>query len=173
MEREFHCANGDAQEGMRPVELQACSPGLERPGYGGMNIDTTTQEMLLNMIGRYVICELLIALNTFYIREGILLQVAQNFFLLFDESTNARVACDLHALKFLTVFPAGERPGAMTQEEKCNYLGQLKANQNCRMQALPAPQETNGARDMPMTPIYRSPIPVGNTPAMLYDGPYR
>ncbi len=171
MEREFKY--DAAQDWTQPLELQSSPPPIQRPAYGGMSIDTTTQEMLLNMIGRYVICELLIALNTFYIREGILLQVAQNFFLLFDESTDTRVACDLHALKFLTVFPSGERPGVMTQEEKCDYLGQLKANQNCRMQALPARQEEGGQQNVSMMPIYRNPTPAGNTPAMLYSGPYR
>ncbi len=164
MERELHRANGAV-----PAELQASPLPFAHPACGGMNIDTTTQEMLLNMVGRYVICELLIALNTFYIREGILLQVAKNFFLLFDESTNTRVACDLHALKFLTVFPPGERPGSMTQEEKRNYLGQLKANQDCRMQALPAPQEENGMQGVPVFP--HSPSQAANTPAMLYE-PY-
>ena len=164
MERELRRANDAA-----PAELQASLPPFAHPACGGMNIDTTTQEMLLNMVGRYVICELLIALNTFYIREGILLQVAKNFFLLFDESTNTRVACDLHALKFLTVFPPGERPGSMTQEEKRNYLGQLKANQDCRMRALPAPQEGNGMQGVPVFP--RSPSQAENTPAMLYE-PY-
>lgn len=164
MERELRRANDAA-----PAELQVSPPPFAHPVCGGMNIDTTTQEMLFNMIGRYVICELLIALNTFYIREGILLQVAKNFFLLFDESTNTRVACDLHALKFLTVFPPGERPGVMTQEEKRNYLGQLKANQDCRMQALPAPQEGSGMQGIPVST--RSPSQAANTPAMLYE-PY-
>lgn len=172
MERTFHGAHAGAQEGMRPAEMPVCLSGCESPAYGGMNIETTTQEMLLHMIGRYVVCELLIALNTFYIREGILLQVAKNFFLLFDESTNTRVACDLNSLKFLTVFPAGERPGVMTQEEKCNYLGQLKADQNCRMQALPPPREPNSTRELPVMPLYRNPMPAG-TPVMLYDGSYR
>lgn len=161
MERELFHANDAVQDG---------PPAFAYPAYGGMNPDTTTQEMLLSMIGRYVICELLIALNTFYIREGILLQVAKNFFLLFDESTNTRVACDLHALKFLTVFPPGERPGIMTQEEKRNYLGQLKANQDCRMQALPAPQEAGVMQNNPI--VARNPYQAANTPAMLYE-PYR
>ncbi|HWR23273.1 MAG TPA: hypothetical protein VN366_07315 [Feifaniaceae bacterium] len=135
------------------------------PAQGGMNTNTTTQEMLLNMIGRYVVCELLVAPGIFYIREGVLLQVAKNFFLLFDESSNTRVACDLHALKFLTVFPPGERPGAMTQEEKRGYLGRLKANQGCRMQALPAPQEA-GAQDVSMTPAVRGPSRAADAPAL-------
>lgn len=168
MEREFRYANDAAQEWAQDVKSPPCSAADKR-ACGGMNTDTSTQEMLLNMVGRYVVCELLIALNTFYIREGILLQVAQNFFLLLDESTNARVACDLHALKFMTVFPAGVRPGVMSQEEKCSYLGQLKANQNCRMQALPPAQGEGMAQGLPMTPFYGNPAPNGNTPVMLYD----
>ena len=170
-ERELRCANEAVKEWTQPVEK--FSPAAKRAIPGNMNTDTTTQEMLLNMIGRYVICELLIALNTFYIREGILLQVAQNFFMLYDESTNTRVACDLHALKFLTIFPPGERPGVMTQEQKCNYLGQLKANQDCRMRGLPAPQRTSGMEDVAMTPLIGNRTLVGNTPALLYEGQYR
>ena len=163
MEREFRYANDAAQEWAQEVKPPACSAADKR-ACGGMNTETTTQEMLLNMVGRYVICELLIAPNTLYIREGILLQVARNFFLLLDESTNTRVACDLNALKVMTVFPAGVRPKVMSQEEKQSYLGQLKERQSCRMQALPAAQGT------PMTPFYSNPAPSGNTaPAMLYD----
>ena len=161
MEREFRPANDAAQD---------CPSVVVYPAYGGMNIDTSTQEMLFNMIGRYVICELLIALNTFYIREGILLQVAKNFFLLFDESANTRVACDLHALKLLTVFPPGERPDIMTQEEKRNYFGQLKANQDCGMQALPSIREADVMQNSPV--VVRNPSKAANTPAMLYE-PYR
>ena len=130
---------------------------------GGMNIETTTQEMLRDMIGRYVICELLIAFNTFYIREGILIQVTQSFFILFDESTNARVACDLHALKFLTVFPPGARPGPMSQQEKCAYIQQLREDQLCRMQALPGP----APETFPAAPFPEQLQPAG-TPAMQF-----
>lgn len=132
-------------------------------GRSGMGIDTTTQEMLRDFIGRYVICELLIAFNTFYIREGILIQVTQSFFILFDESTNARVACDLHALKFLTVLPAGARPGAMSPQQMCAYIGQLKQEQLCRMQALPA-QEPPA---FPAVPYLPQPVSAG-TPAMQF-----
>ena len=50
MERELFHANDAVQDG---------PPAFAYPAYGGMNPDTTTQEMLLSMIGRYVICELL------------------------------------------------------------------------------------------------------------------
>lgn len=161
MEHEVRYANDAAQEWAQDAKSP---PTADKRGCGGMNIDTTTQEMLLNMIGRYVICEMLIALNTLYIREGILLQVAQSFFLLLDESANTSVACDLHALKVMTVFPAGIRPQIMSQEEKCGYLEQLKANQNCRMQALPPAQGESVAQGLPATPFYATP-----TPVMLYD----
>lgn len=163
MENTLYCA--PAQEPGQAQPADAHRAGAVR---GGMNIDTTTQEMLRDMIGRYVICELLIAFNTFYIREGILIQVTQSFFILFDESTGARVACDLHALKFLTAFPPGVRPGPMSQQEKCAYIGQLRQDQLCRMQALPVqalpPQAPQPFATLPYLPQPGS----AGTPAMQF-----
>lgn len=108
------------------------------PNLRALTPETSTQEMLLHMVGRYVIAELLIYPGTFYIREGILMQITKNYFLLYDESANSRVACDISTLSMMTVFPAGVRLGHMSEENKCRYIEQLKQSQLCRMQPIPA-----------------------------------
>lgn len=160
------------EEGMQELrfdeEMAQAVPPLH-----GMTPETTTQEMLLHMVGRYAVAELLIAPGTFYIREGVLMQVTKNFFLLYDENLNARVACDIHALAMLTVFPAGIRPKYMSPEEKCKYIGELRREQECRMQALPTACATPPGHAEPMAiPVagYMARQSMG-TPVMMFNDP--
>ena len=123
--------------------------------------------MLAHMIGRYVICELFIAGDMLYIREGILMQVTQEFILLLDESSNTRVACDIQAIRVVTEFPPGRRASVMTNTEKCAYLSALVDAHGCCMQdihRLPAPGALYAETTLHALPETRG------TPAMaLYE----
>ena len=62
-------------------------------------------------IGHYAICEFLIGSKVINTREGILKEVGQNYFTLYNEETDTSISCDLHSLRFITFFRAGIRPG--------------------------------------------------------------
>lgn len=71
---------------------------------GGMTpSETTMQEMLAKNIGKYVICELLIGLRSMTIRDGILIEVGQNYFILQNPTNGDHTSCDLYSLKFITI----------------------------------------------------------------------
>lgn len=72
----------------------------------------TLQEMLLENIGKYVICELLVGLRSMTVRDGILMEVGQDYFILQNPNSGDRTSCDLYSLKFLTVPNTGGQTSA-------------------------------------------------------------
>lgn len=96
-------------------------------------MEGTLQERLSLILGRYVICEFLIGTQMLYTREGILTQVGRDYFILYDPETHSFVGCDAYALKFITVFPAGQRPEHMDEEQREEYVRMLKKRQHDRI----------------------------------------
>ncbi len=90
---------------LSPQQQQSVNDILH--GTMGKVSPTNYHEIISALIGRYVICEFLIGTNSIHTQDGILTQVGQNYFLLFDAINEAFVSCDLYALKFVTFFPAG------------------------------------------------------------------
>lgn len=76
---------------------------------GNVNRETL-QEILAKAIGRYVQMHMLIGTSGMVVREGILLQVGPNYFIIFEESDHTAVTCDLFSLRFAKIFRMGERP---------------------------------------------------------------
>lgn len=62
-----------------------------------------TQDMLMENIGKYVVCELLVGLRSMTVREGILMEVGQDYFILQNPDTGDSTSCDLYSLKFMTL----------------------------------------------------------------------
>lgn len=88
--------------------LSAASSGMIGT-VGEVNSDTY-QELLSKSKGKYIICELLIGVNTMVLREGILTEVGPSYFVLYDTDRKAFTVCDLYSLKFITFFPPDRRP---------------------------------------------------------------
>ena len=63
----------------------------------------TVQDLLAKNIGRYAVSELLVGLRSMTVREGILIEVGRNYFVLMDPDTGDQTSCDLYSLKFLTI----------------------------------------------------------------------
>ena len=71
------------------------------------------QEALTRGIGHYVICEFLVGQNQLNVREGVLREVGQNYFTLYDEIADTSISCDFYSLKFVTFYRSGIRPKNM------------------------------------------------------------
>lgn len=68
------------------------------------------QESISRGIGHYAICEFLMGNEQMNIREGILKEVGQSYFILYNEETDTSISCDFYSLKFVTFYRAGLRP---------------------------------------------------------------
>lgn len=64
-------------------------------------------EVMADEVGHYIVCQMLVGTNKIVVFEGILTQVGNNYFVLFDESTNTLTSCDMYSLKFVTFFNTG------------------------------------------------------------------
>lgn len=113
--------------------------GLSEEGNVTMAIDTmiAKHQLLTDLVGRYLICELFIPPNIFYICDGVLVQVTEEFFILYDEGLDAKIAYTIEPLKVISQFPPRLRPMHDCWEDKCKYLEQLKTHQRCSIQILP------------------------------------
>ena len=85
------------------------------------------QEYLAQIVGYYIICELLIGVDRLVLRQGTLTEVGESYFTLYDEDKLAYTVCDLYSLKFVTHFNLGNRP---TTEEFLTWLGDIQATNN-------------------------------------------
>lgn len=65
--------------------------------------EETMQTLLAKNLNQYVICELLIGLRSMTVREGVLIEVGSNYFILLDTDTGDKMSCDLYSLRFVTV----------------------------------------------------------------------
>lgn len=53
-------------------------------------------EVMADEVGHYIVCQMLVGTNKIVVFEGILTQVGNNYFVLFDESTNTLTSVALH-----------------------------------------------------------------------------
>lgn len=81
------------------------------------------QEMLSNLIGSYVITELLIGVDRLVLRQGYLTAVGPSYYILYDPEPRSSTVCDIYSLKFVTYFDSRERP---TTEEFDRWLDSLR-----------------------------------------------
>ncbi len=81
------------------------------------------QEMLSNLIGSYVITELLIGVDRLVLRQGYLTAVGPSYYILYDPEPKSSTVCDIYSLKFVTYFDSRERP---TTEEFERWLDSLR-----------------------------------------------
>ncbi len=81
------------------------------------------QEMLSNLIGSYIITELLIGIDRLILRQGYLTAVGPSYYILYDPEPNVNTVCDIYSLKFVSFFESRERP---TTEEFNRWLESLR-----------------------------------------------
>lgn len=81
------------------------------------------QEMLSNLIGSYIITELLIGVDRLVLRQGYLTAVGPSYYILFDPEPGSSTVCDIYSLKFVSFFESRERP---TTEEFNRWLQSLR-----------------------------------------------
>ncbi len=81
------------------------------------------QEMLSELIGSYIITELLIGVDRLVLRQGYLTAVGQSYYILYDPEPRSSTVCDIYSLKFVTFFDSRERP---TTEEFERWLESLR-----------------------------------------------
>ena len=95
------------------------------------------QQMMMGYIGKYVICELLIGLRSMSVREGVLIEVGQNYFILQNPNNGDHTSCDLYSLKFLTVPASGQKTSPYCpyythgQQGNCATPGGTMAQNTC------------------------------------------
>ena len=79
------------------------------------NFDTPTmqgtmQQVLSDNLGRYVVVDFLVGVDTIARRVGILESVGRSFLVLYEEISDSYQVCDIFSVKFVSFFPPGFRP---------------------------------------------------------------
>ena len=69
------------------------------------------QEILADNLGQYVMCEFLIGTQGMSRKEGLLYAVNRGYVVLYDETAQTFVVCDIFSIKFVTFYMPGQRPG--------------------------------------------------------------
>lgn len=80
------------------------------------NFDTeamqgSMQQVLSENLGEYVVVDFLIGTQSMQQKQGILYAVGTSFVTLYEEQTQTFVVCDMFAIKFVTFYLPGQRPG--------------------------------------------------------------
>lgn len=73
------------------------------------------QQVLQDNLGSYVSVDFLIGTQNFITKQGLLFWVGSQFIVLYEESNQQYVVCDIFAIKFVTFFIPGNRPGQLPQ----------------------------------------------------------
>ncbi|MBQ4154527.1 MAG: hypothetical protein IJE01_04950 [Clostridia bacterium] len=63
------------------------------------------QEMLMESIGRFLVCRFLIGTEELVSAAGMLKNVGRDYFILEDPCTGMYTTCDLYSVKFISVLP--------------------------------------------------------------------
>jgi len=70
------------------------------------------QQVLQDNIGAFVSVDFLIGTQNFVTKQGVLFWVGSQFIVLYEQSNQQYVVCDIFAIKFVTFFTAQQRPNA-------------------------------------------------------------
>lgn len=81
------------------------SAEFDTPGMQG-----SMQQLLSENLGKYVMADFLIGVNSIVRRVGILYSVGRGFLVLYDENFHTFDVCDIFSLKFVAFFPPGFEP---------------------------------------------------------------
>ncbi len=84
--------------------------------------------LLEESLGYYVVTQHLIGSSTLVNREGVLVRVLGNAFVLREDATDSYICCDYYALKFFRRLPYQARPG-YNNADSCIPLRQRRSGQ--------------------------------------------
>ena len=79
------------------------------------SFEGSMQQVLQDNIGSYVSVDFLIGTQNFITKQGVLFWVGSQFIVLYEEVNQQYVVCDIFAIKFVTFFLPGHRPGQVPQ----------------------------------------------------------
>ncbi len=68
------------------------------------------QQFLAQNIGNFVVIDFLIGTQAMTSRQGILYSVGAAYVILYEETSNTFVVCDIFSIKFVTFYFPGQRP---------------------------------------------------------------
>lgn len=72
------------------------------------------QQVLQDNIGTYVSVDFLIGTQSIVTKQGILYAVGAQFIVLYDDVNQQYTVCDIFAVKFITFYLPGHRPGQVS-----------------------------------------------------------
>lgn len=116
---------GDAQLNLSTPGDTISTPGeddaglLDSPGLQG-----SFQQILAENLGHYVQIDFLVGVETLVRRSGIIYAVGRSFVVLYDETNQNFVMCDVFSAKFVAFFARRPRPGELPN----NPMGILKVD---------------------------------------------
>ena len=93
---------------------------VDSPGLQG-----SIQQVLMENLGQFVQIDFLVGINTIVRRSGILYSAGRGYVVLYDESQQSFVLCDVFSAKFVTFYgrnapPAGQSLGIMMVDAQGN-----------------------------------------------------
>ena len=84
------------------------------PSFDNAAFQGSLQQLLQDNIGAYVTIEFLIGTSSMVTRQGVLYAVGTSYVVLYDDVNQQYTVCDLFAIKFVTFYLPGYRPGQVT-----------------------------------------------------------
>ena len=89
------------------LNVPAAEDFNDNPAFQG-----SMQQFLSENIGNFVVIDFLIGTQSMTSRQGILYSVGAAFVVLYEETSNTFVVCDIFSIKFVTFYFPGQRPQA-------------------------------------------------------------
>ena len=84
------------------------------PSFDNAAFQGSLQQLLQDNIGAFVTMEFLIGTSSMVTRQGLLYAVGTSYVVLYDDVNQQYTVCDLFAIKFVTFYLPGYRPGQVT-----------------------------------------------------------
>ncbi len=150
-------------------EIAMSGNGLNTPETGDSGImdspglEGSFQQVLSENLGRYVQIDFLVGVQTLVRRTGIIYAVGRSFVVLYDETNQNFVMCDVFSAKFVAFFATRPAPGVLPN----NPMGIMAVDAHGNMWPVehmaPATNLAPGAAQPPtfQTPPVTQPSPIG------------
>lgn len=81
-----------------------------------VGLQGSMQEILQDNIGSYVTVDFLIGTQNMVSKDGLLYSVGTQFIVLYEDVSKEYIVCDIFAIKFVTFYLPGYRPGQVPSE---------------------------------------------------------
>ncbi len=155
-------------------EITMSGNGLNTPGTGDSGImdspglEGSFQQVLSENLGRYVQIDFLVGVQTLVRRTGIIYAVGRSFVVLYDETNQNFVMCDVFSAKFVAFFATRPAPGVLPN----NPMGIMAVDAHGNMWPVEhmAPA-TNLAPGAAQPPSFQTPGAAQPTPPASRSGP--